>query len=51
VKRSRENSAGDLTKALPGTGLRIVEARTQREAGAALRAKLRAAAAQAIREM
>jgi 2-succinyl-5-enolpyruvyl-6-hydroxy-3-cyclohexene-1-carboxylate synthase len=47
----RLEQPGDLTKALPGTGLRIVEARTQREAGAALRAKLRAAAAQAIREM
>jgi 2-succinyl-5-enolpyruvyl-6-hydroxy-3-cyclohexene-1-carboxylate synthase len=47
----RLEQPGDLTKALPGTGLRIVEARTQREAGAALRARLRAAAAQAIREM
>jgi 2-succinyl-5-enolpyruvyl-6-hydroxy-3-cyclohexene-1-carboxylate synthase len=47
----RLEQPGDLTKALPGTGLRIVEARTHREAGAALRARLRAAAAQAIREM
>jgi 2-succinyl-5-enolpyruvyl-6-hydroxy-3-cyclohexene-1-carboxylate synthase len=47
----RLEQPGDLTKALPGTGLRIVEARTQREAGAALRARLRTAAAQAIRDM
>jgi 2-succinyl-5-enolpyruvyl-6-hydroxy-3-cyclohexene-1-carboxylate synthase len=45
----RLEQAGDLTKALPGTGLRIVEARTEREAGAALRARLRTAAAAAIR--
>jgi 2-succinyl-5-enolpyruvyl-6-hydroxy-3-cyclohexene-1-carboxylate synthase len=39
---------GDLAKALPGLGLRIVEARTDRVAGAALRARLRDAAAEAI---
>jgi 2-succinyl-5-enolpyruvyl-6-hydroxy-3-cyclohexene-1-carboxylate synthase len=39
---------GDLAKALPGLGLRIVEARTDRAAGAALRARLRDAAAEAI---
>ena len=32
---------GDLTKALQGTGLRIVEAQTDRAAGAALRTRLR----------
>ncbi len=41
---------GDLAKALPGTGLRILEARTDRAAGAALRTRLRAAAADAIRQ-
>jgi 2-succinyl-5-enolpyruvyl-6-hydroxy-3-cyclohexene-1-carboxylate synthase len=45
----RLEQAGDLTKALPGTGLRMIEARTEREAGAALRTRLRAAAAAAIR--
>jgi 2-succinyl-5-enolpyruvyl-6-hydroxy-3-cyclohexene-1-carboxylate synthase len=39
---------GDLTKALQGTGLRIVEAQTSRTAGAELRATLRAVAAEAI---
>ena len=39
----------DLSKVLQGTGLRMVEARTDRAAGAALRATLREAAAQAIR--
>jgi 2-succinyl-5-enolpyruvyl-6-hydroxy-3-cyclohexene-1-carboxylate synthase len=38
----------DLTKAIQGTGLRIVEAQTSRPAGAGLRARLRAAAADAI---
>jgi 2-succinyl-5-enolpyruvyl-6-hydroxy-3-cyclohexene-1-carboxylate synthase len=38
----------DLTKALPGTGLRIIEVRTDRAAGAALRGRLRDAAAQAV---
>jgi 2-succinyl-5-enolpyruvyl-6-hydroxy-3-cyclohexene-1-carboxylate synthase len=39
----------DLGKALAGTGLRIVEAQTGRADGAALRARLREAAAAAIR--
>ena len=39
----------DLGKALPGTGLRIVEARTDRTAGAALRDRLRAVASAAVR--
>ncbi len=47
----RLEQAGDLTKALPGSGLRIIEARTEREAGAALRARLRAAAAAAVRAL
>jgi 2-succinyl-5-enolpyruvyl-6-hydroxy-3-cyclohexene-1-carboxylate synthase len=42
---------GDLSKVLQGTGLRIVEARTDRAAGAALRARLRDAAAQAVRSV
>lgn len=42
---------GDLAKLLPGSGLRMVEARTDRAAGARLRARLRAAAATAIRGM
>jgi 2-succinyl-5-enolpyruvyl-6-hydroxy-3-cyclohexene-1-carboxylate synthase len=41
---------GDLAKALAGTGLRVVEAQTGRAAGAALRARLREVAAEAIRE-
>jgi 2-succinyl-5-enolpyruvyl-6-hydroxy-3-cyclohexene-1-carboxylate synthase len=41
---------GDLTKVLQGTGLRMVEVRTDRAAGAALRAELRAAASQACRD-
>jgi 2-succinyl-5-enolpyruvyl-6-hydroxy-3-cyclohexene-1-carboxylate synthase len=40
---------GDLIKALTGTGLRIVEARTERAAGAALRARLREVASEAVR--
>jgi 2-succinyl-5-enolpyruvyl-6-hydroxy-3-cyclohexene-1-carboxylate synthase len=39
----------DLGKALPGTGLRIVEAQTDRAAGAARRDLLRAVAAAAVR--
>jgi 2-succinyl-5-enolpyruvyl-6-hydroxy-3-cyclohexene-1-carboxylate synthase len=39
----------DVGKALPGTGLRIVEAQTDRAAGAALRARLRDVAAGAVR--
>jgi 2-succinyl-5-enolpyruvyl-6-hydroxy-3-cyclohexene-1-carboxylate synthase len=38
---------GELAKAVPGTGLRIVEARTDRAANADLRARMRAAGAQA----
>ena len=40
---------GDLSKALQGTGLRIVEAQTGRAAGAALRTRLREVAAEAVR--
>ena len=47
----RLEQPGDLTKALQGTGLRIVEARTSRAGGTELRARLRAAAAGAIRGM
>jgi 2-succinyl-5-enolpyruvyl-6-hydroxy-3-cyclohexene-1-carboxylate synthase len=39
----------DLAKALAGTGLRIVEAQTDRAAGAALRRRLREVAAAAVR--
>jgi 2-succinyl-5-enolpyruvyl-6-hydroxy-3-cyclohexene-1-carboxylate synthase len=45
----RLEQAGDLAKALAGTGLRIVEAPTSRAGGTELRARLRAAAAAAIR--
>jgi 2-succinyl-5-enolpyruvyl-6-hydroxy-3-cyclohexene-1-carboxylate synthase len=44
----RLEQPGDLTKALQGTGLRIVEAQTDRAAGAALRARLRDVAAAAV---
>ncbi len=47
----RLEQPGDLTKALQGTGLRIVEAQTSRPADTELRARLRAAAAAAIRGM
>jgi 2-succinyl-5-enolpyruvyl-6-hydroxy-3-cyclohexene-1-carboxylate synthase len=46
----RLEQPGDLTKALQGTGLRIVEAQTSRAGGTELRARLRAAAAAAIRQ-
>jgi 2-succinyl-5-enolpyruvyl-6-hydroxy-3-cyclohexene-1-carboxylate synthase len=39
----------DLGKALPGTGLRVVEAQTDRAASAALRTRLREAATAAVR--
>jgi 2-succinyl-5-enolpyruvyl-6-hydroxy-3-cyclohexene-1-carboxylate synthase len=45
----RLEQPGDLTKALQGTGLRIVEAQTSRAAGTELRARLRAVAAEVIR--
>jgi len=45
----RLEQPGDLTKALQGTGLRIVEAQTSRAAGAELRARLRTVAAEAVR--
>jgi 2-succinyl-5-enolpyruvyl-6-hydroxy-3-cyclohexene-1-carboxylate synthase len=41
----------DLGKALPGTGLRMVEAQTDRAAGAALREQLREVAAAAVRSV
>jgi 2-succinyl-5-enolpyruvyl-6-hydroxy-3-cyclohexene-1-carboxylate synthase len=49
LPHQRLEQPGDLTKALQGTGLRIVEAQTSRAAGTELRARLRAAAAAAIR--
>jgi 2-succinyl-5-enolpyruvyl-6-hydroxy-3-cyclohexene-1-carboxylate synthase len=42
---------GDLSKALQGMGLRMVEAQTDRAAGAALRTRLREVAAEAIRQL
>jgi len=39
---------GELAKAVSGTGLRIVEARTDRAANAALRARMRAAGVRAV---
>jgi 2-succinyl-5-enolpyruvyl-6-hydroxy-3-cyclohexene-1-carboxylate synthase len=47
----RLEQPGDLTKALQGNGLRIVEAQTSRAAGTELRARLGTAAAAAIREL
>ncbi len=47
----RLDQAEDLPKALAGTGLRVVEARTNRPAGAALRAQLREAAVAAVRSL
>jgi 2-succinyl-5-enolpyruvyl-6-hydroxy-3-cyclohexene-1-carboxylate synthase len=41
---TRLEDTGDLPKALAGSGLRVVEARTSRETGAALRARLQQAA-------
>jgi 2-succinyl-5-enolpyruvyl-6-hydroxy-3-cyclohexene-1-carboxylate synthase len=41
----------DLGKALPGAGLRMVEAQTDRAAGAALRGRLREVAAAAVRSV
>ena len=45
----RLEQPADLTKALQGTGLRVVEAQTDRAAGAALRARLGEVAAEAVR--
>ena len=39
---------GELAKAIPGTGLRIIEARTDRAANASLRARMREAALTAV---
>jgi 2-succinyl-5-enolpyruvyl-6-hydroxy-3-cyclohexene-1-carboxylate synthase len=52
VPYARADGPDDLAKALsqavPGAGVRIVEARTNREAGAALRARIREAAVRAV---
>jgi 2-succinyl-5-enolpyruvyl-6-hydroxy-3-cyclohexene-1-carboxylate synthase len=45
----RLEQPGDLAKALQGTGLRVVEAQTSRAGNTELRARLRAAAAAALR--
>lgn len=45
----RLDAAGDLPKAIAGEGLRIVEARTDREANAALHGEMRKAAHAAVR--
>jgi 2-succinyl-5-enolpyruvyl-6-hydroxy-3-cyclohexene-1-carboxylate synthase len=49
VPYQRLDQPDDLPKALAGTGLRIVEVQTDRPAGAALRGRLREAAADAVR--
>ena len=49
VPYQRLEQPADLTKALQGTGLRIIEAQTDRAAGAVLRARLREVAAEAVR--
>ncbi|NDU75729.1 2-succinyl-5-enolpyruvyl-6-hydroxy-3-cyclohexene-1-carboxylic-acid synthase [Actinomadura sp. DSM 109109] len=50
VPYRRLEAAADLPKTLAGEGLRIVEARTDREANAALHADLRKAAQAAVRD-
>jgi 2-succinyl-5-enolpyruvyl-6-hydroxy-3-cyclohexene-1-carboxylate synthase len=47
---ARISAPGELAGALAGTGLRLVEVRTDRAAGAALRAGLSRAAAAAVRD-
>ncbi|WP_030168589.1 2-succinyl-5-enolpyruvyl-6-hydroxy-3-cyclohexene-1-carboxylic-acid synthase [Spirillospora albida] len=49
VPYRRLEAAADLSKAIAGDGLRIVEARTDREENAALHAELRHAAHEAVR--
>jgi 2-succinyl-5-enolpyruvyl-6-hydroxy-3-cyclohexene-1-carboxylate synthase len=51
LPHQRLDQPEDLGKALPGTGLRIVEAQTDRTAGAVLRARLREVAAEAVRSV
>ncbi|MGI5422934.1 2-succinyl-5-enolpyruvyl-6-hydroxy-3-cyclohexene-1-carboxylic-acid synthase [Actinomadura luteofluorescens] len=51
VPYRRLTAAADLPKALAGEGLRIIEARTDREANAALHAELRQAAHAAVRDL
>jgi 2-succinyl-5-enolpyruvyl-6-hydroxy-3-cyclohexene-1-carboxylate synthase len=51
VPYRRLAAAADLPKALAGDGLRIIEARTDREANAALHADLRKAAQAAVRDV
>jgi 2-succinyl-5-enolpyruvyl-6-hydroxy-3-cyclohexene-1-carboxylate synthase len=48
---ARLGRLADLPSLLAGTGLRVVEARTDRAAGAALRAELRAAASAALGQL
>ena len=50
VPYARISAPGELAGALAGTGLRLVEVRTDRAAGAALRAELSRAAAAAVRD-
>jgi 2-succinyl-5-enolpyruvyl-6-hydroxy-3-cyclohexene-1-carboxylate synthase len=50
VPYRRLEAAADLPKAMVGEGLRIIEARTDREANAALHAEIRKAAQAAVRE-
>jgi 2-succinyl-5-enolpyruvyl-6-hydroxy-3-cyclohexene-1-carboxylate synthase len=47
---ARVEAASELPKALGGQGLRVVEARTDRQANAELHARMRQAAHQAVRE-
>ncbi|MGI5201522.1 2-succinyl-5-enolpyruvyl-6-hydroxy-3-cyclohexene-1-carboxylic-acid synthase [Spirillospora sp. CA-108201] len=51
VPYRRLAAAADLPKALAGEGLRIIEARTDREANAALHAEIRKAAQAAVRDV
>ncbi|GAA1799310.1 2-succinyl-5-enolpyruvyl-6-hydroxy-3-cyclohexene-1-carboxylic-acid synthase [Actinomadura chokoriensis] len=50
VPYRRLEAAADLPKAMAGEGLRIIEARTDREANASLHADIRTAAQAAVRE-
>lgn len=51
VPYRRLEAAADVPKAMAGEGLRIVEARTEREANAVLHAEMRKAAHAAVREL
>jgi 2-succinyl-5-enolpyruvyl-6-hydroxy-3-cyclohexene-1-carboxylate synthase len=51
VPYTQAEQPGDLAKAISGSGLRVVEARTDRAANTELRARMRAAAAGAVEKL